>query len=121
MWAFILSLILISSVWLIMKYTKLLTKKQGTFLIFSSFMYIILFVIFYSLLLQENGTPNMKESVQHFLSDDKYYFLFFYMAWYFLSASVSNKLLGDKNDIQNQTGFFDSGSIWVSEQNKEPQ
>jgi hypothetical protein len=105
--ALLISLLLIVIVWLLNKYTSIMTIPQSRFIMVSAVLYILLFGIVMSLLISNKG-------IMEILMDNSTYIpLIFYIIWYVSSASISNLFTG-KNDYQ---GFFDNRNKFMSIRN----
>ena len=107
MLAIIGSLVLIVIVWLLGRYTKIMTDDQVKFIIGSSILYIILFGAVMSLL---NSNDNLMDAM---MKNSTYLSLIFYILWYVTSASVTNRLTGNHDYV----GFFDDSSRYISQRN----
>lgn len=108
--ALLISLLLIVVIWILSKYTSIMTTSQIRFIIVSSVLYIVLFGVVMSLLISNKG-------IMEILMDNSTYIpLIFYIIWYISSASISNLFTG-KNDYQ---GFFDNSNKFMSSRNIMP-
>ena len=97
----IISLLLIIVLWILKKYTKIMSLIQFRFIIFSSILYIFLFGFVISTL-----------TISNIIKEDyKYIPLIFYILWYISSISVSNLFTGNNN----YQGFFDNSNKYMSE------
>lgn len=96
----ILSFGLLFITWCIFKYTNLITEKQGVFLVSSSFLYIVLFGLAFSLLM---GSDNLFNDVT---KNSTYFPLVFYIIWFSISSIISNKFVNQRNYI----GFFEENN-----------
>ena len=103
----LISLLLIIVIWLLSKYTSIMTIPQTRFIMVSSILYILLFGVVMSLLISNKG-------IMEILMDNTTYIpLIFYIIWYVSSASISNLFTG-KNNYQ---GFFDNSNKFMSSRN----
>jgi uncharacterized membrane protein len=108
--ALVISLLLIVVLWILKKYTKIMSVTQFNFIIISSVLYIILFGIVMSMLTSSKG-------IMEIIMDNSLYIpLIFYIFWYVSSASISHLFTGD----HNYQGFFDSNNKYMSERNVMP-
>ena len=105
--ALLISLLLIIVIWILSKYTSIMTIPQTRFIMVSSILYILLFGVIMSLLISNKG-------IMEILMDNTTYIpLIFYIIWYVSSASISNLFTG-KNNYQ---GFFDNSNKFMSSRN----
>jgi len=111
MWAIVLLLILLVLMWVVGRYTHVLTPRQMKFLQISTVMYVIIIVFFGQMLLSEGGPLTGADMQKLFSSSHLYFPLFFFIAWFFISASISNLLA----EGQDYMGFFSSQNRWVSD------
>ena len=116
MWALILLMVIFFLVGIIVKYTHILTVKQGRFLIWSSILYVIVLVLFRGMLLS-SGDVSGKHLQQLVTNDASIIPLFYFITWFFVSAAISNAVSG-KQDYQ---GFWSSRNLSISERQEMPQ
>jgi hypothetical protein len=113
MLGFVILLVLTVVIWILGKATKLLTKKQTNFLLTSIFLYVILVIVLYNML-TSNGSMNVNDFGGLLFDDKRYFPLFLFIIWFYLSCLVGNLL----TKSGEYTSFSNSRSVWVSEQDK---
>lgn len=108
--ALVISLLLIVVLWILKKYTKIMSEIQFRFIMISSVLYIILLGLLMPML------TSSRKIIEIVMDNSLYIPLIFYILWYVSSASVS-KLFTGKNNYQ---GFFDNHNKYMSERNVMP-
>jgi hypothetical protein len=116
MWALVLLMFVILLLGIVTKYTHILTVKQGRFLVWSSILYVIVLVLFKGVLLSSGDVSG--KNLQHLVTNNASLFpLFFFIAWFFVSAAISNAVSG-RQDYQ---GFWSTRDLSISERQEMPQ